>query len=234
MSGKVKQMNKKKKFVADGVFHAELHSFLERAISASGYAGFEVRVTPVKTEIRIKATKTQEVIGVEGRKIRELTSLIQKRFNYKKDGVEVYVERIPFRGLCSAAQAESIKAKLLLGVPVRMAANSVTRAVMMEGAKGVEVVVSGKLRQQRAKSMKFKSGYMICTGQPKIDFVDVAIRHVFFKQGIMGVKVKIMLPHDPTGRKGVKTTLPDTVTIHDPKPDNEEEEIKQQEGEQQN
>lgn len=220
--------------MADGVFHAELHSFLERAISASGYAGFEVRVTPVKTEIRIKATKTQEVIGVEGRKIRELTSLIQKRFNYKKDGVEVYVERIPFRGLCSAAQAESIKAKLLLGVPVRMAANSVTRAVMMEGAKGVEVVVSGKLRQQRAKSMKFKSGYMICTGQPKIDFVDVAIRHVFFKQGIMGVKVKIMLPHDPTGRKGVKTTLPDTVTIHDPKPDNEEEEIKQQEGEQQN
>ena len=220
--------------MADGVFHAELHSFLERAISASGYAGFEVRVTPVKTEIRIKATKTQEVIGVEGRKIRELTSLIQKRFNYKNDGVEVYVERIPFRGLCSAAQAESIKAKLLLGVPVRMAANSVTRAVMMEGAKGVEVVVSGKLRQQRAKSMKFKSGYMICTGQPKIDFVDVAIRHVFFKQGIMGVKVKIMLPHDPTGRKGVKTTLPDTVTIHDPKPDNEEEEIKQQEGEQQN
>ena len=228
MSGKVKQMNKKKKFVADGVFHAELHSFLERAISAAGYAGFEVRVTPVKTEIRIKATKTQEVIGVEGRKIRELTSLIQKRFNYKKDGVEVYVERIPFRGLCSAAQAESIKAKLLLGVPVRMAANSVTRAVMMEGAKGVEVVVSGKLRQQRAKSMKFKSGYMICTGQPKIDFVDVAIRHVFFKQGIMGVKVKIMLPHDPTGRKGVKTVLPDTVTIHDPKVDNDEEEIKQQ------
>ena len=230
MSGKVKQMNKKKKFVADGVFHAELHSFLERAISAAGYAGFEVRVTPVKTEIRIKATKTQEVIGVEGRKIRELTSLIQKRFNYKKDGVEVYVERIPFRGLCSAAQAESIKAKLLLGVPVRMAANSVTRAVMMEGAKGVEVVVSGKLRQQRAKSMKFKSGYMICTGQPKIDFVDVAIRHVFFKQGIMGVKVKIMLPHDPTGRKGVKTVLPDTVTIHDPKVDNDEEEIKQQIG----
>ena len=69
--------------MADGVFHAELHSFLERAISASGYAGFEVRVTTVKTEIRIKATKTQEVIGVEGRKIRELTSLIQKRFNYK-------------------------------------------------------------------------------------------------------------------------------------------------------
>lgn len=214
--------------MADGVFHAELHAFFERFISSAGYAGFEVRVTPIKTEIRIKATKTQEVIGVEGRKIRELTSLIQKRFNYKKDEVEVYVERVQFRGLCAAAQAESVKTKLLAGVPVRMAANSVTRSVMLEGAKGVEVIVSGKLRQQRAKSMKFKSGYMICTGQPKIDFVDVAIRHVFFKQGIMGVKVKIMLPHDPSGKKGVKTLLPDTVTIHDPKQDIDEQEIKHQ------
>ena len=107
-----------------------------------------------------------------------------------------------------------------------MAANSVTKSVMLEGAKGVEVIVSGKLRQQRAKSMKFKSGYMICTGQPKLDFVDVAIRHVFFKQGIMGVKVKIMLPHDPLGKKGVSHILPDTVVINDPKPEAEEQELR--------
>jgi len=58
------------------VFHAELHQFLSRAISASGYAGIEIRVTPVKTEIRIKATKTTEVIGPDGIKIRELTALV--------------------------------------------------------------------------------------------------------------------------------------------------------------
>lgn len=51
-------MNKKKKFVADGVFHAELHAFFGRALAVAGYAGFEVRATPVKTEILIKATKT--------------------------------------------------------------------------------------------------------------------------------------------------------------------------------
>jgi len=58
------------------VFHAELHQFLSSAISASGYAGIEIRVTPVKTEIRIKATKTTEVIGPDGIKIRELTALV--------------------------------------------------------------------------------------------------------------------------------------------------------------
>lgn len=66
--------------------------------------------------------------------------------------------------------------------------------------------------------MKFKKGDMISTGQPKIDFLDVAVRHVFFKQGIMGIKVKIFLPYDPKGKfGGVKRPLPDEVIISEPK-----------------
>jgi len=222
----IRPMNKKKKFVADGVFHAELHTFLTRALASAGYAGIEIRVTPVKTEIRIKAAKVQDVLGQEGQKIRELTSLVQKRFGYAPDAVDLKVASIFKKGMCAAAQAEIVKFKLLKGVPVRMAANSVIRNVIKEGARGCEVIISGKLRQQRAKSMKFKQGYMICTGQPKLDFLDVAVRHVSFKQGIMGVKVKIMLPHDPTGKAGVKAILPDIVDIRDPKPDDDEPEIR--------
>lgn len=36
---------------------------------------------------------------------------------------------------------------------------------MEAGAKGCEVVVSGKLRAARAKSMKFTDGFMIHSGQ---------------------------------------------------------------------
>ena len=78
-------MNKKKKIVADGVFNAELHSFLSKALVSAGYAGIEVRTTTAKTEIRIKATKSVEVLGTDGRKIRELKALICKRFGYKAD-----------------------------------------------------------------------------------------------------------------------------------------------------
>jgi small subunit ribosomal protein S3e len=216
-------MNKKRKFVADGVFHAELHNFLTRALAPAGYAGIEIRVTPVKTEIRIKAAKIPEVLGQDGLKIRELTSLVQKRFGYDKDAVELKVSGVAKKGMCASAQAEIMKFKLLKGVPVRMAANSIIRSVTKEGARGCEVIISGKLRQQRAKTMKYKSGYMICTGQPKLDFIDVAIRHIGFKQGIMGVKVKIMLPHDPTGKFGVKAQLPDIIDIKDPKIDEEPE-----------
>jgi len=99
--------------VADGVFQAELHSFLSKALQEAGYAGIEVRVTPIKTEIRIKATKVLAVVGVEGRKLRELTFLVQKRFNYPKDSVELAVEGVQRKGLCASAQVESLKFKLL-------------------------------------------------------------------------------------------------------------------------
>ena len=62
---------------------------------------------------------------------------------------------------------------------------------MESGAKGCEVVVSGKLRAARAKSMKFTDGFMIHSGQPAVDFVDHAVRHVMLRQGVLGIKVKM-------------------------------------------
>lgn len=88
---------------------------------------------------------------------------------------------------------------------------------MENGAKGCEVVVSGKLRAQRAKSMKFVDGFMIHSGQPTRDYLDQAVRHVMLRQGVLGVKVKIMLPWDPHGKEGPKQPLPDHVTILDNK-----------------
>merc|ERR1719334_932828 len=87
--------------------------------------------------------------------MRELTSVVQKRFHFQDGAVELYAERVANRGLFSQAQAESLKYKLLGGLAVRRACYGVVRFVMESGAKGVEVVVSGKLRAQRAKAMKF-------------------------------------------------------------------------------
>lgn len=59
----------------------------------------------------------------------------------------------------------------------------VLRFIMESRAKGCEVVVSGKLRGQRAKSMKFVDGLMIHSGEPCMDYVDTATRHVLLRQG---------------------------------------------------
>ncbi len=49
------------------------------------------------------------------------------------------------------------------------------------------------------------------------DYVETAVRHVMMRQGILGVKVSIMLPHDPKGIIGPKTLLSDVITILEPK-----------------
>merc|ERR1712226_1305640 len=130
-------ISKKRKHVAEGVFRAE------------------VRITPKRTEIIILATRTQNVLGDKAKRIRELTALVQKRFQMKDGQVELFAEKVANRGLCAIAQCESLRYKLMGGLVVRRAAYGVLRFIMESGAKGCEVVISGKLRGQRAKAMKF-------------------------------------------------------------------------------
>lgn len=267
-----------------------MSEFFSRTLSSEGYSGCEVRVTHARTEIIIRATHTQEVLGEKGRRIRELTALVQKRFRFPEGSVELYAEKVQNRGLDAVAQCESLRYKLLGGLAVRRcvarvhslargarrelrgdleetradfsrslsssfclsplarlanvsryfprcpsfssppsrftrlpftstlafaacsACYGVLRFVMESGAKGCEVVVSGKLRAARAKSMKFTDGFMLHSGQPARDFVDSATRHVLMRQGVLGIKVKIMKPWDPEGRIGPAKPLPDVVT----------------------
>ena len=49
-----RQINKKKKFVADGVFRAEIHEFFERALVGAGYSGLSVKNTVKRIIITIK------------------------------------------------------------------------------------------------------------------------------------------------------------------------------------
>jgi len=211
------QQTKKRKFVADGVFKAELNNFLMRELAEDGYSGVEVRKTPFKTEIIIMATRTQNVLGEKGRRIRELTSLVQKRFNFPENSVDLYAEKVNNRGLCAVAQCESLRYKLIGGLAVRRACYGVLRFIMESQAKGCEVIVSGKLRGQRAKSMKFVDGLMIHSGHPVQEYIQEAVRHVLLRQGVLGIKVKIMLPHDPKGQTGPKVALPDHVQVVEPK-----------------
>jgi len=210
-------INKERKFVADGVFYAELNELLQRELGEDGYAGVEVRVTPVRTEIIVRATRTQNVLGEKGRRIRELTSLVQKRFGFPVGHVEVYAERVANRGLCAIAQAESLKYKLLGGLAARRACYGVIRFIMESGAKGVQIVISGKLRGQRAKGMIFRDGYMVKSGEPKQLYIDRAVRHILLKQGVLGINMALMLPFDATGKEGSPVPQPDVVIIHEPK-----------------
>ena len=213
------KMSKKRKFVADGVFNAEIHEFFSRHLTTAGYSGLIVKRTSDKVIVMIKVVNRKEAVGENGHKGNELQALIEKRFNLPTGSVQLKFDTIAQKSLSASAQAEFLKSKLMQGAAVRSAAMTVIRSVMRNrGVKGCSVFISGKMRQQRAKRMKYKSGYLISTGAPKEEFIDSAVRHIFFKQGIMGVQVKIMLPVDESGKNGPRHELPDKIVIRVPKP----------------
>jgi len=61
--------------------------------------------------------------------------------------------------------------------------------------------------------MKFRDGYMVKSGNAVNVYVDSAVRHILLKQGVLGIKVKIMLAHDPQGKLGPSSPLSDHVKI---------------------
>merc|ERR1711879_1010584 len=211
-------ISKKHLFVRDGMFKAELDEFFKRELAEDGYSGVIVRKSKT-CEVIIIATRPSQVLGEKTRRIRELTSIVNKRWSAEQGQIDFYVERVANRGLSAVSQAESLRYKLLGGLAVRRAAYGVLRFVMEQGARGCEVVISGKIRGQRAKAMKFVDGMMIHSGYPTrgLGYVDTAVRHVLLRPGVLGVKVKILKPHDESGLNGPKIQYPDIVTILEPK-----------------
>jgi len=209
-------VSKKRKFIKDGVFFAEINEFLRRMIAEDGYAGVQIKPTPQCTQVVIRCTKTQEVV----KRIPYIQKLLQLRHNFPtEEGIKVFAEKVYPRGLSARAQAQSICYKLKGGLAVRRACYGVLKFIMdTGGAKGVQIIISGKLRGARAKAMKFKEGYMITSGHAKNQYIVEAVEHVLLRQGTIGVRVTIMLPHDPDGKNGgVIEPLPDVVTVIDTK-----------------
>jgi small subunit ribosomal protein S3e len=228
-----KRLSTQKKFVADGVFKAETNQLLQKALAEFGYSGLEVNFTKNFTEIRALVNKFDDLMDPtkqSGIKIKELKGVIEQRYGLTNNpdfSLKLTAKKVNHKGVNAQEQCEVMKKKLLLGMPVRSAALGVIKQMLAKNAKGCEIIVSGKLRQQRAKSVKFKAGYIIHTGQPRKVFLDIATRHVFLKQGIIGVKVKIMLPHNPRAAEGkgfgIPHPLPDVITFIEDKPKYEEQ-----------
>jgi ribosomal protein uS3 len=214
---KAQKCTRVRRIVETGLFYAELNELLTRELAVDGYGGCEVRLTPSRTEIIVKASNTQIFTDNKGRRLQELRLMVQKRWGIKDESLEIFIDRIQIRGLSALNQLESLRFKLVNRIPARRAAYSIIRFVMDAHALGCEVVVAGKMRSARAQALKFRDGYMVKSGDPREKFVVRAVGHIPMKQAVVGIRVSIMLPTDPRGLNGPKEQRPDVVTVNEPK-----------------
>merc|ERR1712113_293907 len=221
------KLMKKQKFVADGVFRAELNDFFHKIFHALEISKqnkyIKVDVIEVydrhsklkKKEIIVKYCKTPSLPRSEynydtsDRCINQLKSLVTQRYNLEPNSFEIRLEKVMASDarLSATVQVDDLCSKFVNSGKYnpRDVKNLIKQVMSTYGyphPRGCEVLISGKLRADRAKTKKFRSGNMTSMGQPVKNFVDEATRHIQLRKGVLGVKVRIAKAYDSSNKIG--------------------------------
>jgi len=181
-----------KHFITESVKKTEIDEFLEKKLERAGYGGVTISKTPLGTHIVIYAMRPGLVIGRGGDTIKELAGILEEKF--KVSNPQISVSEIEIPELNAYVVASRIASALQRGIHFRRAGFWALNQVMDAGALGAEIIISGKLRTERARFEKFKAGYLPKCGDAALKYMRKAEIHVQLKPGIFGVRVRIMPP----------------------------------------
>ncbi len=132
------------------------------------------------------------IIGRAGSGINDLRLFMEKEImkNVKGQDIKILVSQIKQPELSAAFVAQNIGEQLIKRIAFRRAAKQAIEKTMAQGAKGIKVIVSGRLGgAEIARSEKFIEGKL-----PLSNFkanIDYSVHHAVTTFGVIGVKVWI-------------------------------------------
>ena len=182
---------------------SEIDEFLEQTLRDSGYGGVDITTSPVGTRITLYVQRPGLVIGRRGVGIKDLTEKMEKKFALPNPQISVVEETAP--ELNPRIMASRIAQTVARGTAFRRAAIWTLNSIMNAGAMGAEIVISGKLRSERAHFEKYVAGVVPKSGDTADRMVRRATTDVLLKMGLYGVQVKI----------AIKDAVPSDVELKD-------------------
>jgi len=186
-----------KNFIEQGIKLMQINEYLRSELVRAGFAGVELQRTPLGVRITLKTSRPGLVIGKGGKRIQEITDVLQDRFGLEMPQIEV--EEVAQPDLDAQIMAERLAYSLDRGRHYRRAGYYILRKVMDAGARGVEIIISGKVTSQRARTQIFRAGTMSKSGQPAQEGVDKGVAQCIQKSGVLGIIVKIMRANTKMG-----------------------------------
>ena len=206
-------MAREKKFVEEKMDRVMLKEYLKENTERAGFGGADISRTPMGTRITLYTEKPALIIGRKGKRIREITEEIKEKFDF--DNPQIEVQEVERPELNAQIMAEKLASSLERGWYFRRAGHSTVRKIMDAGAKGCQVILSGKITGPRHRVEKFQDGHIKYCGEEEKKWMEEGFSQAKLKLGIIGVTVKIM---DPEAR------LPDEIEIVPPERETEAEE----------
>ena len=175
-----------------GMKRAELEEFLEKELEKAGYGGVDVKRVPMGTRVALYVERPGIVIGRKGRSIKDLTEVLGKEHGIENPQVEVVEIKGP--ELNAKIMSKRLAFMLERGIKFRRAGHLILRRIMHAGARGAEIVISGKISGERHRSARFYDGYLKKAGEPALTLVSYGYAAAKLKLGVIGVKIRIMPP----------------------------------------
>ena len=195
-------MASERKFVIENIRRALLKEYIRHETERAGFGGLDIQRTPMGTRIILTAERPGMIIGRKGGTIKELTENIESKFKF--DNPRIEVQEDPDPALNPHIMAQKLASALERGWHFRRAGHSTVQRIMDAGARGCQVVISGKLTGERHRTEKFREGHVKYCGETKKQWMHDGFAIAKKKPGVIGIKVQIM---DKNAR------LPDEVRI---------------------
>ena len=170
-----------------------IREFIKNEFGMGKVSSVKIEYTPVGEKITISTHKPGLIIGKRGESIERLTNILKRKF--KMENPHIDISEISRPEFDASIVADEIALSLERFGPMRFKAVTyrMLDRIKKGGALGAELVVSGKLPSDRAKTWRFHFGYLKKTGDGA-HAVDRAQSVAVTKQGAVGIKVSILSP----------------------------------------
>ena len=183
-----------RKFVKEKLREFQVKEYIDSCVPGAGHSDTQIKRTPLGDRVVITAAKPGLVVGRKGENIRAMTLSIKKKFGLENPQLEIEELAEPF--LDAAFVGERVARSLeRLGIArFKSIAHKMLEDVMRAGALGVEILFSGKIPGERARTWRFWQGYMKKSGSVSQRDVRKSIKTATLKTGVVGIVVRILPP----------------------------------------
>ncbi len=170
----------------------QIEEYIGSTLKNVGLSKVKLQKTPLGDKIIVYTSRPGLVVGRKGENITKLNRELKEKFNLENPQIEIAEVDSP--DLDARIMAERIAATLEKFGSRRFKAvmHKMMESAMKAGALGVEILLSGKVPSQRAKTWRVFQGYLKKCGYIAQHDVRIAYAQALLKTGVVGIKVSIM------------------------------------------
>ncbi len=184
----------------------KIKEFIKTHLGKGKLSSIKIEKTPLGEKITIATSKPGAIIGRKGENIADLTEVLKKKFSLQNPKLDISEIVKPEFDAQNIADQIAMSLENFGSNSFKIIAYKFLERTKQAGAMGAEIILSGKLPGEKARSWRFAFGYLKKTGDTA-NLVNKAQAVAQTKPGTTGIKVSI-LPGD--------TKIPDRIIVPRP------------------